>query len=226
MYKLYYLTSEKDNYIPRYIGYTSLSLEKRLKEHLNESIYNKNKSHKVNWVKNLLKSNIDIKIVSYGVVTNDIKNILLLEREYIEKYDKLYNLTNSTNGGEESKTFKEHIRKKISKSLKDYYKINPPWNKDKNIPNKTKGIKRPNILGDKNPFYNKCHTDSTKKKIGDTNRKHRCFTYDEIYNYYITMNLSQKKISEILKLNRPYICRLIKKYDLVTIKKQIYGRIK
>ena len=37
---------------------------------------------------------------------------------------------------------------------------------------------------------------------------------DELYNLYFIENLSQKEISELLGLTRPYVCRLMKKYKL------------
>ena len=49
MYKLYYLTSELDDYKPRYVGYTT-DIERRLSEHIKEAKYNKNSTHKTLFV--------------------------------------------------------------------------------------------------------------------------------------------------------------------------------
>ena len=68
--------------------------------------------------------------------------------------------------------------------------------------------------GKNNNFYGKKHSDESKKKISESNRKHRIYTYDELYNLYFIENLSQKEISELLGLTRPYVCRLMKKYKL------------
>ena len=60
MYKLYYLTSSLDEYKPRYVGYAS-DIKKRLSGHINDAKYNKCKSHKVNWIKKLIKENEKLK---------------------------------------------------------------------------------------------------------------------------------------------------------------------
>lgn len=228
MYKIYYLTSIIDDYKPRYIGYTSLELEKRLKEHIRESKYDKKwKTHKMNWINKLLRNNIEIEIF---LIKDDIEKIneaLDFERYYIENFDS-NSLTNSTNGGEISKTYKEDVKNKIKNSLKEYFAINDVWNKGKKMttPNKSKGIRRPDMEGENNFFYNKKHTAETRKIISDKNRKHRIYTYDELYYLYIELNLSQKEIAVKFELTRPYVCRLMKKNKLVEVKKNKYGRIK
>ncbi len=50
---IYELSDPRDQQ-PRYIGYTKKTIEDRLDEHLKE----KNKNHKVNWIKSLKKDNI------------------------------------------------------------------------------------------------------------------------------------------------------------------------
>ena len=226
MYKIYYLTSDSDNYQPRYIGYTSMNLYKRLQEHINDAKYNKSNSHKTNWIKKLLKKDLNIKILLLEDDVDNLDDILKLERYYIKEFTNYYKLTNSTNGGETSKVFIDSVKEKISNGLKEYYRKNNPWNKGKKIPNTTKGIKRPHFEGNGNSFYNKKHNDESKKMIGDKNRKHRIYTYDELYYSYIELNLSQKEIAIQFELTRPYVCRLMKKNKLVEVKKNKYGRIK
>lgn len=215
MFYIYYLTSEVDNYNPRYVGYTT-NLEKRLKEHLKGRNYEK--SYKSNWIKSLFSKGIKPIIKEIEVVDN-LDDALLRESFYIEEYNKEFTLTNSTSGGEVSKTFIDDVRNKISNSLKEYYKHNDNWCKGKRY--KLSEESRLSMLekqGDKsgknNNFYGKKHSDESKKKISESNRKHRIYTYDELYNLYFIENLSQKEISELLGLTRPYVCRLMKKYKL------------
>jgi len=47
-----------------------------------------------------------------------------------------------------------------------------------------------------------------------------------MYYLYIELNMSQKDIADKLKLNRPYISQIMKKYNLVKTKKEKYGKIK
>jgi len=229
-YKLYYLTSKLDENKPRYIGYTSLTLEERLSHHLNEAKYNKTKTHKVNWLKKLLKENINpqIKLIQGDIY--DINLILDLERNYVERYD---NLTNGTNGGEISKSFTEKVKLKISNTLKERYNNGEiePWNKGrkltpeeyiKNFGNR----KQPDTSGENNSFYGKKHSNKTKKIIGDKNRQHKIYSYEEMYHLYIEENISQKDISKKLNLTRPYVSGLMKKYNLVETKRKKYGKIK
>jgi len=237
MNKIYYLTSDYDNYHPRYIGYTSLELDKRLQHHIRESKYDKSKhkSHKINWIRKMLEKNINIQIFLIQDSVENVDEILTLERYYIEKYEKECSLTNSTNGGEISKTYKDSVKNQIKSSLKEYFSKNNVWNKGltketsssvKSYSDKNRGKIRPDLAGSNNPFYNKIHTDKTRKIISDKNRKHRIYTYEELYYMYIELNLSQKEIAKELNLTRPYVCRLMKKNKLVEIKLEKFGKIK
>lgn len=215
IFYIYYLTSEIDNYNPRYIGYTT-NLEKRLKEHLKGR--NSEKSYKSNWIKSIFNKGIKPIIKEIEVVDN-LDDALLRESFYIEEYNKEFKLTNSTSGGEISKTFIDEVRKKISNTLKEYYKSNDNWCKGKRY--KLSEESRLSMLekqGDKsgknNNFYGKRHSEESKNKISESKRKHRIYTYDELYNLYFVKNLSQKEISDLLELTRPYVCRLMKKYKL------------
>jgi DNA-directed RNA polymerase specialized sigma subunit len=237
MYKIYYLTSDYDNYHPRYIGYTSLELDKRLYHHIRESKYDKSKhkSHKINWIVKLLEKNMNIEIFLIQDHIETLDEILILERYYIEKYEKNCSLTNSTNGGEISKTYKNSVKDQIKSSLKEYFSKNNAWNKGltketsssvKSYSDKNRGKIRPELSGSNNHFYNKKHTKETRKIISDKNRKHRIYPYNELYYLYIELNLNQKEIAKELELTRPYVCRLIKKNKLMKIKLEKYGKIK
>lgn len=215
IFYIYYLTSEIDNYNPRYIGYTT-NLEKRLKEHLKGR--NSEKSYKSNWIKSIFNKGVKPIIKEIEVVDN-LDDALLRESFYIEEYSKEFKLTNSTSGGEISKTFIDDVKKKISNTLKEYYKSNDNWCKGKRY--KLSEESRLSMLekqGDKsgknNNFYGMKHSEESKNKMSESKRKHRIYTYDELYDLYFIKNLSQKEISEFLGLTRPYVCRLMKKYKL------------
>ena len=68
-YKIYYLTSLKDNYNPVYIGVTTQSLMSRLGKHRYDSKIGNSKIH--NWIKNKTNSNDDILINLIDEVDSD-----------------------------------------------------------------------------------------------------------------------------------------------------------
>lgn len=193
MFTIYYLTTEFDNLKPRYIGYTSQTLEKRLKNHINDSKYlrkRKKETHKTKWINKNIKNGYKILIFQIETTTN-MDNCLMLERKHVESN---INLTNSTNGGEISKTFDKSIKAKISKGLKNYYMSN-------------------GLSDDQIKNYERIRT-------------YKNYTYDELYELYITKNLTQIEISIILKIPRRHVCKLIKRNNLITIKKEIHTNIK
>lgn len=131
------------------------------------------------------KTNDDYLIVFYGCLT-------FLDMKFFYSNEKL-----------EIKTYR-HIE---VNSLKEYYKHNDNWCKGKRYKlNEESRLSMLEKQGDKsgknNNFYGKKHSDESKKKISESNRKHRIYTYDELYNLYFIENLSQKEISELLGLTR------------------------
>jgi hypothetical protein len=91
--KVYFLCGS-DN-IPRYIGITTMSLSKRLREHLNDYRHN---LHKVNWIK---KNKKDIKIILIEDEIKSLSELKFKEIEYISNYKKNgFNLLNATDGGD------------------------------------------------------------------------------------------------------------------------------
>lgn len=68
--------------------------------------------------------------------------------------------------------------------------------------------------GENNNFYGKNHTEESKKKISESKKIHRNYSYKELYELYIIKDMSQKEISGYLNLTRPYVCRLMKKHKL------------
>ena len=231
MYKLYYLTSLLDCFQPRYVGYTKREdISARLQEHINEGKYHKTKSHKVNWIIGLLRKDITPIIIELET-TNSIDEVLELERNYIEEFSKWYKLTNSTNGGELSKTFTQDVKDKISIGLKEYFKSNDNWNKglnykmDEEVKNKRRIGIGDKIDGEKNHFYGKHHSLETRKLISFKNRQYE-YNYDTIYNYYIVKNMDTSEISKELNLPYNLVKKKIFKYKLKSIKKKIYGKIR
>lgn len=127
IYKIYALIDPLTDEI-RYIGYTSKSLEKRLKSHIYDC--NRTKSHKTNWIRSLLNKGLK-PIIKQLNETNEIKVCLDMEVYYISLYD---NLTNSTSGGETSKTYRKDVLIKMSENRKGKHKGADHWNYGKKMP--------------------------------------------------------------------------------------------
>jgi len=165
MYSLYYLTSELDNMRPRYIGYTSRTINKRLKEHIND----KKKTHKTNWINHVIENNTKVEIFLIEE-TDTLVNATLLEKKLIS--ENITNLTNSTMGGEFSKVLLDDVKNKISQSLKEYFKINgKPIGHNKGM----------------------VTSEETKQLLREKISKYKLFTYEELYDLYVTKRYSIKK---------------------------------
>lgn len=109
-FKVYGLKARESSEI-RYIGITSKSLEKRLKQHLQSINYKKDKSYKKNWFNNLIKNNIKLEI---ELLEDNIEENEIFEKE--KQYIKLFKsfgakLVNGTEGGEMGIPTKETRRK-------------------------------------------------------------------------------------------------------------------
>ncbi len=120
MYKVYYLTSKLDFYIPMYIGATKLSLKDRLKSHFRE-LNSKYPTKKDNWKKSRRKE------VEIFLIEENISKELIAEREqfWINYWRKLNDkLTNSNKkilyGIKPEYTFsdRQEINNKIKESIK------------------------------------------------------------------------------------------------------------
>jgi hypothetical protein len=229
MYKIYYLTSILDCFQPRYIGYTK-DLEFRLICHINDSRYNKCRSHKTNWINSLLKKKVKPIIVCLEDHL-DFSEVAELEVSYIKHFSEWYNLTNSTSGGEKFKTYKKSVKDKISQKLKEYYSKNNSWNKGKKYKfSEDRNQKRREKIGDKisgenNHFFGKKHKTETKKLLSQKNRIHN-YTYEQIFDLYIRKNLTGVEVSEKLNISYIAIKKAIQRYKLRSIKEEIYGKIK
>lgn len=229
-YKLYYLTSEIDEMKPRYIGYTTLDLEKRLSNHINDFKYKKCKSYKVNWITKVLNCGKNPMIFEI-CRTDSLENALFLERKYIFELGKIYKLTNSTSGGEESKSLIDSVKEKISNTLKEYYRNNSTWNKGLKYSfsderNHKRRKKMGNIInGENNHFYGKSHSFETRKKLSEKNRIYN-YDYDIIFGLYLIENLTSVEISKMINVPSSVIRKAIRKYGLRKAKEEIYGKIK
>lgn len=122
-----------------YIGYTQMTLKGRIKTHYNKA-KNKNKSN--NYFHNALihyeRSDFQWFIIFENSILESLK---AKEKEYISLFNSNnreygYNLTS---GGEQCH-FNEEVKKKISTKAKER-----------------------NLTGSNNPFYNKKHSEETKK---------------------------------------------------------------
>lgn len=96
----------------RYIG-QSFEPKVRYRRHIFDS--RKRKDHKSNWIKSLLEKSLK-PILNIIHICNE-SNVDYYEKYYIEEYKKLYDLTNSKEGGKVYKMTKE-IKDKIRETLK------------------------------------------------------------------------------------------------------------
>lgn len=121
-----------------YIGKSSRDIEYRLEQHKNN---HNSRPHLQNAIKKYGINNFIFEIIE---VCNTEEDCIIRERYWIEYYDSMNNGYNYTTGGEGKSGFKlsEESRRKISESSK-------------------------NLIGEKNPFYGKTHTEETKRKIGE-----------------------------------------------------------
>ncbi len=104
----------------KYIGKTKVSLNKRLKGHIDECLLKTKprKSYKINWIKNLLKQNL--KPIIEELDTIESEDWEWLEQYWISQFKNWgFKLTNMTDGGEGNKNqiFSEETNIKRSKAL-------------------------------------------------------------------------------------------------------------
>lgn len=137
-YTVYKITCLSNNKL--YIGFTKLTPEKRLKQHF----YNSTKKNKNKLARAILKYG-RINFITETIFSSFDKNESLNKEIYfIKKFDTLKNGYNCNEGGIEGKNkiVSEETKKLISKNHHD-------------------------VSGEKNPFYNKKHSDDSKHKIGN-----------------------------------------------------------
>jgi hypothetical protein len=190
---LIYTLSDKDGNV-RYVGKTEQYLKQRLYSHLNECKSNK-KSYKISWLKSLLNKGERPLIEVIDEVPDD-------EWEFWEKYwiaqlsswgIKLTNLT-SGGGGGSVYNHTDESKKKMRKS-----KLGIPLSKEHKV-KISKGVK---MKARENPNYNR--SGANLKQI--INR-------DLIYKLYITENLSERKVAEILKCSKKKVHITLNEYGI------------
>lgn len=209
MYSLYSLNDPITKEV-RYIGYTSKTLKERLSSHWGGRNFKK-RSYKLNWFKQLesrgLKPTIHLITTS-----DDLDSILELEKYYISLYD---NLTNSTSGGEISKTYLPEVVAKMKANRGDcsgennpmYGKKRPDLSK-RNLQNvfteeQIEKIRQKALKRNEDPEYKKQHiyNQKTRKEV-----KAICFktntikgTYPSINNMCKILNLDSKSVNCVIK---------------------------
>jgi len=141
----------------RYIGITCKPLRYRLTQHINSS--KSQNTHKANWINKLTNDNCK-PIIEILVDNLTYEESLLLEVEYIKKYREIGNITNITAGGDSNPALLDSVKEKISKS-----RIG------KCLKEETKKKLRDMFTGDKNPFYDKKHTNESKEKMSNAVKK-------------------------------------------------------
>ena len=116
-YKIYVL--KDGNGKIRYVGYTKVSLQKRLEWHIRDAAYYKHTYYRARWLRKLLSNNIIpvIELIEDGLTEESAKK---KEIEYIKFFGP--GLVNRTIGGDGNSNPSVSTRKKISRSLKRGYK--------------------------------------------------------------------------------------------------------
>lgn len=120
-FKIYYLTTETDNLIPRYVGQTKRSLKERLQDHISTALYKKDgiRARKNKWIRDRIQNGdkILINLIEDNIQT--FEEIIAKEIFYIKKYEN-NDLTNGNKGGSVRKIYEtdDQIKKKISDSQK------------------------------------------------------------------------------------------------------------
>lgn len=168
------------SFIPFYVGISKH--ENRFVEHLNESRKNR-KSYKCNKIRKIKEetSKDPIIIKLFENVTKE--EAINLEREYIKKIGRYVlkegPLTNLTSGGDGGDTHTNNPK------LKEIIKKQSLT-----------------VLGEKNPFYGKKHSEETKKKISERTKaemkKHPPRTQEQMQerNKKISITLTGRKYSK------------------------------
>lgn len=154
-YNIYYITSDKDNNNPIYIGITSNSLLRRLSGHISDSKKGQSKIH--NWIKNRISEGFEIKINLIDTVED---NVFFWENFYIDLMKSWgFSLKNMLYSGycEYNTNKKGHLSDEAKLKLSKLY-----TGTKKSEDSIKKSIQNRLIEADRRGFY---HSIETKKKI-------------------------------------------------------------
>lgn len=181
----------------RYIGQTN-NIRKRLSQHYTPSEF-KNNTHKVNWLKSLVKNN---KKAEYSILENNISNSNINEAEiFWIAYFKFIgaNLVNESVGGEGSmrgKFGKNHPRFGVPHSEK--HKIN--------MSIKMSGIGNPmyGVNGDNHPRYGKSGLKGEKSPNAKLTRE----IVDQIIIDYKIIK-SSRKVAKKYNINQKTVLNIV-----------------
>lgn len=160
MYKVYFLKDIEGNI--RYVGITKKTVEQRLQRHIYETKFQSN--HKSNWIKSMMINN-QIPTIHLVEDNLEIEQAYLKEIYYIDRLRKEgTSLTNISPGGDFNPSLLGEVKDKISKSLKGRKKSEEHCLKM----SLSQVGKR---LGEENHFYNKKHTEESKKLMSESIKK-------------------------------------------------------
>jgi hypothetical protein len=155
----------------RYVG-QSVNPKTRYRRHISDG--KKRKDHKSNWIRSLLEKNL--KPILDIIYTCNESNVDYYEKYYIDEYKKLYDLTNSKEGGKAYKMTQE-IKDKIRETLKGR---KPP-------------IKAGIAFAEYKSIKIECYKDEVL--IG---------TFNSIKECCVELNLNRSKVSMVLNNLRPH----------------------
>lgn len=98
----------------RYVGYSSQQLSKRLIEHLSEARSN-GRCHRLQWLRSLTKKGVVPSIIALDVATEGTWQDA--ERHWIKTLSSVYDLVNSTDGGDGLVNPSDDVRRRISEKV-------------------------------------------------------------------------------------------------------------
>lgn len=148
-----------------YVGQT-VEPDKRFKVHIDRAINKKDKTYFYNSIRKYGLENFVYCVLEENVLR---ENLNLREMDWIEEFDSFYDGYNMSAGGGQT-IFSEEFKQKLS----EYHK---------------------QLIGEKNPFYGKHHSEESRKKISESHKGKR------------RSEETRKKISNTLKIKRALLSK-------------------
>jgi group I intron endonuclease len=202
-----------------YIGYTTKSIDERIKEHIYRSKSKNDKSYFYLFKKSLRKYGIDS--FKWDVLENceSKQDCCLKEIYYIKKYNTIspngYNLTEGGNGGVQS----EQTKLKISNTVKEYWKNNKNshhW-KNSSSEDRSEWAKKSWLIKKENGYIKPSyfHSEESKLKISITkNNKNRIKWFNNLTNEVLELSITE--MANKTKLSVGTFSHLYKKRTKIT----------